>query len=100
MHGAEDDPVLDGPQQFFVGFQKRGEPVKIGRCHLEGLRVRPIPPASDTVAGLAHALIHGFASCGIGRIVFRVEEGCEEETDEPYAQGGYHISGGDTHYAS
>jgi hypothetical protein len=29
-----------------------------------------------------------------------VEEGCEEETDEPYAQGGYHISGGDTHYAS
>ena len=31
MHGAEDDPMFDGPQQFFVGFQ-------------EGLLKSGIPP--------------------------------------------------------
>jgi hypothetical protein len=74
MHGAEDDPVLDGPQQFIVGFQKRGETVEIGWCHLEIFRVRSIPPASDTMAGLAMTRIHGFAARGIGRILLRLEE--------------------------
>src|SRR6185503_15886713 len=60
MHGTEDDSVLDGPQQFFVGFQKRGETVEISRGHLEGLRIRSISPAPDTVAGFAMALIQAF----------------------------------------
>jgi hypothetical protein len=85
MHGAEDDPVIDGPQQFFVGFQKGHKAVKIRRCHLEGLRVRSISSASDTVAGLATALIHGFAACDIGGILLRVEERREQEADEPHA---------------
>jgi hypothetical protein len=85
MHGAEDDPVFDGSQQFFVGFQKGCIPVEIGWCHLEILRVRSIPPASDTVAGLAIALIHGFAACDIGRILLRVEERSAQQADESQA---------------
>ena len=36
--------------------------MKIGRCHLESLRVWSIPPASGTVAGLAMALPTGDGS--------------------------------------
>ena len=74
--------------------------MKIGRCHLEGLRVRSIPPASDTVAGLAMALIHSFAACGIGRIILRVQERSEEKTDESHTEGGYHVPGEGMHHAS
>ena len=83
MHGAEDDPVFNRPQEFFVGFQKGRKAVKIGRCHLEDLPVRSIPPASDTVAGLAMALIYGFPACGIGGIILGVEERSEQEADDP-----------------
>src|SRR6185436_3710026 len=61
MHRAEDDPVFNGPQQFFVGFQKGRKTVEVGRRDPEGLCVRSIPPTSDTVAVLAIALIHAFA---------------------------------------
>jgi len=100
MHGAEDDSVFDGPQQFFVGFQKRRESVKIGRRHLESLRVRSIPPASDTVAGLALALIHGFAASDIDRIFLCLEQRSEQEADEPQAQSGCHASEENTHHTS
>src|SRR4029078_3888554 len=79
MHGTEDDSVLDGPQQFFVGFQKRGETVEISRGHLEGLRIRSISPAPDTVAGFAMALIHGFPAHGIGRILLRLDKRMESQ---------------------
>jgi hypothetical protein len=79
MHGAEDDPMFDGPQQFFVGFQEGLKTVKIGWCDLESRRVRSIPPTSDTMAALAIALIDGFAACDIGRITLRVKERREED---------------------
>ena len=74
--------------------------MKIGRWHLEGLRVRSITPASDTVAGLAMALIHVFAACDIGGIILRVKERSKEKTDESHTEGGYHVLGEGMHHAS
>jgi saccharopine dehydrogenase-like NADP-dependent oxidoreductase len=88
MHGAKDDPVFNGPQQFFVGFQKGRETVEVGGRDLKCLCVRPISPASDTVAVLAMALIHVFAACDIGRKILRMEERSEQEAHEAYAQRG------------
>ena len=98
--GLKTTPVLDGPQQFFVGFQERRETVEIGRRHLEGLRVRSIPPASDTVTLLAMALIHGFPARGISGIILRVEERSEQKTDESHGQGGFHVQREGLHHAS
>jgi hypothetical protein len=85
MHGAEDDPVFDGPQEFFIGFQKGCKAMEIGWCHLEVFCVRSITPASDTMTALAIALIDGFAACDIGRITLRVEERSEQEDDKSHA---------------
>jgi hypothetical protein len=85
MHGTEDDPMFDGHQELFVGFQEGRKTVKIGRCHLEVFCVRSVPPTSDTMAALAIALIDGFAACDIGRIILRVEERSEQEDDKSHA---------------
>ena len=74
MHGTEDHPVFDDPQQFLVGFKDGRKAVKVGRCHLEILRVRSIPQASGTVACLAMTLIHAFAPRDICRIFLCLEE--------------------------
>ncbi len=74
--------------------------MEIGRRHLEGLAVRSIPQASDTVAGLAMALIDGFAACGISGIVLRMDERSEQEADESHAQSGCYAPGENSHHAS
>jgi hypothetical protein len=100
MHGAEDDPVFNGPQQFFVGFQKGRKTVEVGRRDPEGLCVRSIPPTSDTVAVLAIALIHAFAACDIGWKILCMEERCDKEADEAHAQRGCHATKENTHHTS
>ena len=74
MHGTEDDPMFDGPQQFFVGFEKGRKTMEVGGPYLKSLSARSIPPASDTVASLTIVLIYGFAACDIGRILLRLEK--------------------------
>jgi hypothetical protein len=100
MHGAEDDPVFNGPQQFFVGFQKGRKTVEVGRRDPEGLCVRSIPPTSDTVAVLAIALIHAYAACDIGWKILCMEERCDKEADEAHAQRGCHATKENTHHTS
>src|SRR5262245_52372022 len=100
MHGAENDTVFNGSQEFFVGFQKRTNTVKVSRRHLEGPCIRSVSPACDTVAGLAMSHIDTFTPCNIGRIFLRLKARHEQENDEPDAQSGYHAMGENTHHVS
>src|SRR5262245_29530821 len=100
MHGAENDTVFNGSQEFFVGFQKRTKTVKVGRRYLEGPCIRSVSPACDTVACLAMSHIDTFAPCDIGRVFLRLKERREQENGEPDTQGGYHARGKNTHHIS
>jgi hypothetical protein len=71
MHRAEDNAVLNRPQQFFIGFQERSESLKISRGDFQRSGARSIASTGKTVAILTVALIYRFPACDIRRIVLR-----------------------------
>ena len=52
MHRAENNTVLDRPEQFLVRFEEGLKPVKIGRRDSQGGGIRPGAPAACAVAGV------------------------------------------------
>ncbi len=75
MHRAEDDAMLDGPQQFLIGFQERLEPLKICRWDFQRNGAWAITPAGLAVTVLTIVFKHGFPTLTVGRIVLRVRGG-------------------------